>query len=87
MFQKFKLKNQIVMINKKMFLIPVCREWFSDESNYVRGSLCLNVDHVVLMYKTLGLYFVEVGSHKFQIELKEFNELFDLLNGTKNTAI
>jgi len=70
-----------------MFLIPLCKEWFNDDSNYIRQQLCINVDNVVLMYKTLGLHFIEVGSHKFQLELKEWNNLFDLINVPKDSAL
>jgi len=70
-----------------MFVIPLCKEWFNDDSSFSRQVLCVNVDNVTLMYKTLGLYFIEVGSHKFQLELKEWNNLFDLINESKNSAL
>ena len=82
---KFTFKNQIVM-KQEMFSILTCREWFPDESIYIRQQVIIRITSIDLMYKQLGLYFVELREHKLQLSDVDMKSLLDIIDA-KNSFI
>jgi len=83
---KFTFKNQIVMMHD-IYFIKACKEWFSDESSFIRQQLYIRLSSIILLYKTLGLYFIEIGNHRFQIEVNDFEVISRVLNEPKNSSL
>jgi len=85
-FQEFTFKNQIVMMHD-IYFIKACKEWFPDESSFIRQQLYIRLPLITILYKTLGLYFIEIGNHKFQIEKNDFAVISRVLNEPKNSIL
>jgi len=69
-----------------MFTFITCREWLNDESVFVRNNLSVRVDLIELMYKKLGLCFIEMHDHTFQISDIDWKNLMDFVNAKDSSV-
>lgn len=68
------------------YFIKICKEWFNDETCFVRNNIHIPLSRIGIRYQKLGLFFIEVDNHSFVIDKSDFNNIANLLNA-KNSAV